>query len=704
MTDSSNQPAGPKSGDVGWRFVGLVSVLMATATVLYDALAILPYELVHVRTLWFLLMPLAAKMVICVAAYWLGWLLLRVLLRSCKDQAGPVSIGLAVFMVLCYRLHGLHLDIDLPGILARGQGVAVGAGIIVTGLVFAITAYRLARRMFGSKAGTAVAAMCLAIPFVLLETSAWVWLNKHKLEQAIVQHVSIREELLSGPVLAINVGYVVAVIVTLILLMSLRRGPAPRRLMLGLTAVIFAGSALVLAGVLGRTRPADSNVDASHPIRRVVLIVADTLRADALTCYGGQGKSTPAIDALAGESVLFEKAYAPAPWTIASLGSIMTGLSPLVHNITEIDSNLPDAFDTLAERMRDEGYLTWAIGSNLLVRRRNLEQGFTGFDFFPRRADRSGAGMVLAELMPGHFTCDASTSDITDRTIDWLGKNGDQDFFLWVHYFDPHEPYAPPAEFLPPGQPPTGMATSFSELVDVRGGWRRLSQPQRKWARALYDSEVSYVDANVGRLLADLQQKGLYEDSLIILTSDHGEEFWEHDGFDHGHSLYNELLWVPLIVKLPGSITAGRVTEPVSLESIMPTVLDLSKVQYAREHLSAGSLAAYFEDPEASGRAEPIIGSAVVLYEEQESVLFDDIKYIRRLASGKEELYDLEFDPGETRSILSAAQDKAAAARAILRKRHVEADRLQKHYQTTGEQTAMDSDTAERLRALGYVR
>ena len=408
------------------------------------------------------------------------------------------------------------------------------------------------------------------------------------------------------------------------------------------------------------------------------------------------------MDALAAESIMFEQAYVAAPWTMPSMASIMTGLSPLIHGTIHYESRLPDEFGTLAERMADEGYLTWAIGSNLIIRRRNLDQGFMGFDFFPRRADRSQAGELLARWCPMQFASEVSTEAITDRTIRWLDENEDEEFFLWVHYYDPHEPYEPPAEYLAGGQPPAGMGVRFDDKINVRAGLMKLSGGQREWVRKLYDDEVRYVDANVGRLLEYLQQSGIYDDALIILTSDHGEELWEHNGYEHGHALYNEQLWVPLMVKLPGESEPTRVTEPVSLEGLMPTILDLCGVKYEGDYLSGETLVRHWsEEPVES---EPIVSTGLLFYEEQESVIFEEMKYIRYLVSGREELFDLEADPGEKNSIMTGREEAADKAKAILQEAHTEAQRLQDHYQTEGEKTRLDSDTIERLRTLGYAR
>ena len=700
FNDTSGRRALTRAENGSWGFAGLVSLLFALAMAIQDALQILPTELAQTRTFWLLVKPLAVKMVMCGVAYWVVLLVLRGVGRW---EKGPLAVAVGVFMSGWYRLDALQIDINLPSVLAKTATLVVGVAGVMTALMLVVGSYYLAKVMFRSRWGAVMGAVCLATPFVLVETFGWVWLNKYMLEPLILARMGIREKLFSAPVLLVNIGYVVVVLATLVLFVRLRRKRAPQRLMVGLAAAVFIVSTLVLTQVVGAVGAVGANVRSGHSVKRVILIVVDTLRADALSCYGGGRISTPAMDSLAADSIVFERAYAAAPWTMPSMTSIMTGLSPMVHMNIHYQSRLPDAYETLAERLGDDGYLTWAIGSNLIIRRRNLEQGFTGFDFFPRRADSSVTGERLARWWPRMFSGQAPTPSITDRAMRWLARYGDEDFFLWVHYFDPHEPYAPPRELLQEAQPPKDMGMRFADKTNVRAGLRKLSVQQRDWVHKLYDAEVLHVDENLGRLLADLRQAGLYDESLIILTSDHGEELWEHNGYEHGHALYNEQLWVPLMIKPPGPTAPLRVAEPVSLARLMPTILDLCGVEYERDYRSYDSLMGFWSS-QREGQTGPIVSTGLLFYEEQESVIFDGMKYIRRLVSGREELYDLTVDPGEKNSIMADGEGAVKKAKEILQGAHEDAERLQEHYQTTGEKTKLDSATTERLRSLGYVQ
>jgi len=252
------------------------------------------------------------------------------------------------------------------------------------------------------------------------------------------------------------------------------------------------------------------------------------------------------------------------------------------------------------------------------------------------------------------------------------------------------------------------MAESFGAdgaIASVRGGTLNLNGEQREWVRTLYDSEVLYVDRNVGLLLDHLKKLNLYDDTLIILTSDHGEEFWEHNGFDHGHTLYNELLWVPLIIKLPAPSLKTTVPQMVSVERIMPTVLELCGIEYKQDDMSYSSLVPTWSDSSESSDAVPIVCTGLRYYEEKEAVFFKGFKYILSLFSGRQEFYDLTEDPAERFNIAHFSEAEMGEARKILTEYHKAAERLKKLYSLEKPQEQeLDADTLRQLKSLGYVR
>ncbi len=386
----------------------------------------------------------------------------------------------------------------------------------------------------------------------------------------------------------------------------------------------------------------------------------------------------------------------------------MTGLLPQVHGTLEAKSRLPDELQTLAERLRDAGYATAAIGfSDMLAVERNLSQGFERYDFVPVPEP----GISFGERLLHHLDENRNAwRDWTDRlprlATGWLEKNRQRDFFLWLHYYDPHLPYTPPARWLPEDGPPPRIGKKFGKLPAVRHGHFVPTAAEQGWIRDLYEAEVRHVDESVGRLLETLERLGLYDDSLIVFTSDHGEEFWEHGGFEHGHSMHREVLRVPLLIKLPGSRPSPihEIVSPVSTAAILPTVLELCGLDYRPTDLSVTSLAPLLAAGEPAA-VEPIVSTGTLYYEDRVSIAFERTKYVRWLASGNEDLYDLAADPQETVSIADSTPDRLEVARQLLADAETNSRRLRGVHgiPRDGETAELDADTLRRLRALGYV-
>ena len=441
-----------------------------------------------------------------------------------------------------------------------------------------------------------------------------------------------------------------------------------------------------------------------HPLRRVILITVDTLRGDALNPSNKKRISTPNLDRLAADGVQFTQAVVVAPWTLPSLASIMTGLSPKAHGTVGRQSILPENFHTLAEYMRDAGYYTAAFGSNpYLLPRSQLSQGFLEYDFFPKHVGKSPLTKLRKWRHPEEF--EPNTSDLTELATSWLEANQEKDFFLWLHYFDPHVPYAPPSEFLPQREAPARIGTSFTKQHETLSGDFVPSLEERAWIEELYWAEVRYMDENLGRLIGHLKRLRLYQEALIILTSDHGEEFWEHARFGHGHSLYGEVLRVPLVIKLPGAKGGRKIPGWVSNAGLLPTVLDLCGVSLPSDSLSFSSLRDLWETNDPRKARPPIVATGLHYFEEQESVQFENLKYIRHVMSPREELYDLAADPEERFSLLPAFAGEVEKAKRILREHRLESERIRKIYGVRGtEEVELDEETKQRLRSLGYIR
>ena len=532
----------------------------------------------------------------------------------------------------------------------------------------------------------------VALPVFLGQLVVWQWIELYQIEAASPASAVVT--------LLLGAGW----IVTAGVLWS-AHGPArAERLLLG-----FVGCLVLAVGAADRyaAPPSYAPVEASpsgRSPRNILMITVDTLRADALSVYARRGVPTPRLERLAQDSVLFERAVSAAPWTLPALSSIMTGLSPSVHVVTELSSRLSDRVVTLGEYLRQAGYHTGAIVSNeLLGPRSNLAQGYRDYRYLHQSSyGDSIGGRVLRAVLPTFYPSPwPSTTDVTDQARAWIEHHQHDDFFLWVHYFDPHAPYAPPPGYL--DRVADGMPAEVDPILDDVMLVVPSAEDQR-WIRELYDAEVRYVDDSLGDLFDSLKRLGLYDDTLIIFTSDHGEEFWEHGGQGHGHSQYNELLSVPLLIKLPGPTQTGRVSQTVSTTSLMPTVLDLAGIAYDPSSLSSPSLASVLSDGGEGVGDVPIVSTAQMLFERKDAVFLGQSKYIGTTDDDRPLLFRLDQDAAERTSVAATHPGLVERAQAILSRHHETSVALRQRLGIEEEVADLDEDTLERLRGLGYVR
>ncbi len=618
----------------------------------------------------------------------------RPLGRRLDLPATPSRFAVVAFLWLSFTfaaLGGLFRKDSSPSEMFRALLVLGLAGAL------SVSCYAVADRASRSRYRRYAEAAARATPFLIFEIVAFEWVQMYH-----------ADSLASPSSIAACAALLLAMPLTVLLLLRWDRSQSSGSVLLAFALLVVAIP--VLASTLSRSsgsRVEDAVADQRSP-KQVILITADTLRADALSCYSSESGPTPAIDRLAADGVVFERSMAAAPWTLASLASILTGVSPSVHAVTDAKSPLPDAIATLAELMSASGYRTAAIVLNdLLHPRANLSRGFADYVFLTAPSYGGSFGMALLQkVIPRVFPPAPwpSTEDVTDVALDWLGEHREADFFLWLHYYDPHAPYSPPARYLPALEPPPGMGTEFHDQKNVMTGLRVLSETERLWLETLYEAEVRYLDDNVGRLVDRLKRLGLYDDALIVFTSDHGEEFWEHAAYGHGHSLFQEVLSVPLIVKLPQSSRRGRIAESVGTESLTPTILDLCGIVHGPERFSSVSLAPLVRAEAGGFQGRPIVSTAQVLFDRGESVAFNGFKYVRSTIGREEALFDLERDPSELSSVLSESPDAAERARDLLREHHQRSKELRARIGIReAAEIELDPETLRRLKALGYV-
>ncbi len=298
----------------------------------------------------------------------------------------------------------------------------------------------------------------------------------------------------------------------------------------------------------------------------ILVYVVDTLRADALGAYGRENAATPHFDALAREGVVFENAYATASWTRASMASLLTGLLPWRHGAQDRTDRVPADLEGLATWARAAGYSTALVSSNPNV---GGVFGFErGFDEVIELYARTQPGKVRGKEL-------VTPSDVvTQAAVDWLAKT-DEPFLIVVLAIDPHAPYSPPRRFDPAElRRSSRVSGQFTSLKRDD-----LSETDKARIRELYQAEVSFNDDSFGALVAALRKQGRYDETITVLTSDHGEEFWEYGRRGHGKALTETLLRVPLVLRYPGSRNippGGRTDHPVSLIDVVPTILELA--------------------------------------------------------------------------------------------------------------------------------
>ena len=386
----------------------------------------------------------------------------------------------------------------------------------------------------------------------------------------------------------------------------------------------------------------------------VLLITLDTTRADRLGCYGWKPAETPALDALAGQGTLYANALTPVPLTLPSHATLLTGLLPPEHGLRINGAGrLPADVPTLAERLAARGYLTAAFPASIVLAKGfGLDRGFQTYD--DRMQPSADKLDPYSRENPGNVVC--------DRALDWLAAHARRPFFVWVHFYDPHQPYAPPEPY--------------------RG---RHADP--------YDGELAFVDAQVGRLVAFIDGRGLRRRTLIVVAGDHGEAFGEHQEKGHGAMVYNATLRVPLILSQPGRVPAGEVRRQwVSLADLAPTVAAVVGLKDRRMNRGRSLLA-------NGGDERACYGESEMLYREYgwaplRCLTLTRWKYID---APEPELYDVLEDPGETRNRVTMEGEVAREMKAKLAT-------LQAAMTTRrAAPVALDAASLRAIQSLGYL-
>ncbi|MBN2309396.1 MAG: sulfatase-like hydrolase/transferase, partial [Candidatus Hydrogenedentes bacterium] len=439
------------------------------------------------------------------------------------------------------------------------------------------------------------------------------------------------------------------------------------------------------------------------------LITVDALRRDCVALYSGKSGSPASFGPLARDGVRFTGAYSPSPWTYPSMTSMLTGLTPAVAGTVSSDVSLPEAVDTLAERLSKAGIVCGAFVNNpFLATAFGLGQGFGTYDHFPKPpcADaRIFGGAVARRTILRDVAPQGDAAMLTDRALRWIAAHRGVSFFLWIHYFDPHTPYCPPPESLEPSPLVERWGPCFTNKIDVLHNRWGTQPDEQAWIRLLYEAEVRYADAQVCRLLKGLQEMGLYDDALIIGTTDHGEELWDHGGFEHGHTLYNELIRLPLIVKRENEPRPGAVIEQAVLTAgATPTILDHFSVSHDPGALSVPGWSALLAGAPDDSATQRLPSGYPHSGPECAAVIAGDWKYIAFPGTGEELLFALEADPYERISLTDERPEVLGEMRRALADLQAgEAAMRQSLGFVRPEEADIPPAVREELEALGYL-
>ncbi|MFT5285515.1 MAG: arylsulfatase A-like enzyme [Planctomycetota bacterium] len=354
----------------------------------------------------------------------------------------------------------------------------------------------------------------------------------------------------------------------------------------------FASIALLLCACGPESNEGWSYSDSTERVP-IVLIVLDAMHAGHVSHLGYDRLTTPNIDALAQAGTSFLKAFAPTPYTLASIPTILTGRHPDRHGVTQPGSELPAHETTLAEVLGRAGYKTHAMVGNLQGSSLHaLEQGFEVYEELFRGAVESDAGPASGTVrIPTAF-------EYLPVLKNWTQANDERPPFYYMHFLEPHMPYDPPAEFRSRfldsdyRGPFEDGANGGEDEREATSPKRRNRAIHRNAVRALYDAHLAFVDDHVGQVLEHLKSIGLYERALIILTSDHGESLWQHGHWGHSTQVYDEMLHVPLVVKWPAefAIQGQRIDELTSLMDITPTICEALGISPPEGRLQGVSL------------------------------------------------------------------------------------------------------------------
>ena len=425
-----------------------------------------------------------------------------------------------------------------------------------------------------------------------------------------------------------------------------------------------------------------------------IVLTIDCLRRDHLGCYGYGGATSPNIDGIARAGIVFDDAFSNAPWTKPSVASLFTSMYPLAHTAINKGDILPYEALTIAEILKNDGYYTCFLngGNWNLDRVFNFQQGFDFYECSDRLRD---------------------AADLTALLLSRLSRARGRKFFAYVHYMDAHLPYhrnkyneslcESSDGYFEPGD-------IYSTDVRKLTAAGRLSDKDKAFLVGLYDGQIRYVDDNIGRILSFLKDNELLRDTVLIVTADHGEEFWDHGNYEHGHTLYNELIQVPLIISGAG-LKPAEIIGRVRLIDLLPTILQLAKVEtVVPNQEGVDFLAAYTQGKNALDL--PVFAMGTLTGSEKYCLMQGALKLIMNTGERDEskldpvgcmsaegfELYDLDRDPLEKENLGEREGDALVPLKRDL------TGYMSAVPVFRGKEQVIEGELRKKLKALGYVQ
>jgi arylsulfatase A-like enzyme len=522
---------------------------------------------------------------------------------------------------------------------------------------------------------------------------------------ALPSLVGLMDAWLRTPRIALTVAASLAAGVILWLVLRLACGSIRRaRLLLGGASSLAAAMALLVAlaaAAAGRASSQAAAVGRPPPAGapNVLLVSIDSLRRDHLHCYGYRRETSPTIDRLAREGALFRTVVSPTSWTLPAHLTLLTSLPPEVHGVVVDAMRLATHSPALAEVLREAGWATAGFVSGAYL---DAIYGFSrGFDLYddyslvrssPRFSRRSVTSPALAEQVGAWLRR-------------WQEAGRERPFFLFVHMFDVHYDYEPPPPYDRLFDPDYSGPLREDQFRHSSGIPDHMSPRDLQHLIALYDGEIIFTDHHLGRIFEQLRELGVFDDTIVAVTSDHGDEFFEHGHVGHRQSLYDELVLVPLVVRYPRRVPAGRVIEgQARLMDVGPTLLSLAGVPAADFGVIGAGRPDGAQDLTpafAAGARPPELVAFGDLEGKLASIRAGGLKYLQGKPGPGEELYDLRVDPGEQRNRLAEQRPVATALGEQLAHWRAQSGALGVG---RAEAVAIDAEHRERLRSLGYVQ